>query len=185
MSVEERRQAIIDAVLPLLREHGADISTRQIADAAGVAEGTIFRAFGDKESLIAAAVDAYFDPLPFRASIRAIDRGLPTDEKIAQVLVLLRQRFDGAIRLMSALRMDPRSKVAGHHRHHDESGWLGELDSVFRPEELAVPVETLGYYLRLVAFGSTIPIFNERHQFGDEELLGLVLHGAIAHPRRT
>ena len=46
---------IIDAVIPLILEHGVGITSRQIAEAAGVAEGTVFRAFGDKESLIAAA----------------------------------------------------------------------------------------------------------------------------------
>ena len=52
---------IIDAVIPLILEHGVGITSRQIAEAAGVAEGTVFRAFGDKESLIAAAADAFFE----------------------------------------------------------------------------------------------------------------------------
>ena len=37
-----------------------------MAEAAGVAEGTIFRAFGDKESLIAAAVERYLESQPIR-----------------------------------------------------------------------------------------------------------------------
>ena len=50
MSVEDRRAAIVEAALPLLIEHGANVTTSQIAAAAGIAEGTVFRAFGDKNA---------------------------------------------------------------------------------------------------------------------------------------
>jgi AcrR family transcriptional regulator len=56
MSPDDRRAALVDATLPLLREFGVSVSTRQIADAAGVAEGTIFRAFPDKNALLVASV---------------------------------------------------------------------------------------------------------------------------------
>jgi AcrR family transcriptional regulator len=56
MSPDDRRAALVDATLPLLREFGTSVSTRQIADAAGVAEGTIFRVFPDKNSLLVASV---------------------------------------------------------------------------------------------------------------------------------
>ena len=45
LSPDERRRAIVDAVLPLLIEHGRAVTTRQMAEAAGIAEGTIFRVF--------------------------------------------------------------------------------------------------------------------------------------------
>src|SRR5660398_293669 len=66
MSVEDRRESILDAVVPLLLSQGADVTTKDIADAAGIAEGTIFRAFVDKEELIQQAVARFMDPEPTR-----------------------------------------------------------------------------------------------------------------------
>ncbi|MBN9326134.1 MAG: TetR family transcriptional regulator, partial [Cellulomonas sp.] len=45
MPPDERRRAILRAVLPVVRERGADVTTRELAEAAGVAEGTLFRVF--------------------------------------------------------------------------------------------------------------------------------------------
>ena len=56
MAPEDRRAALIAATVPLLHEHGLDVSTRKIAEAAGVAEGTIFGVFPDKHSLVVAAL---------------------------------------------------------------------------------------------------------------------------------
>jgi len=54
---DERRSMIVAATLPLLLEHGDRVTTKQIAEAAGIAEGTIFRVFADKDALIAADSD--------------------------------------------------------------------------------------------------------------------------------
>jgi AcrR family transcriptional regulator len=57
MTLEDRQVQILDAVTPAVLEHGAAITSRQLADAAGVAEGTLFRSFGDKDSLLRAVFD--------------------------------------------------------------------------------------------------------------------------------
>ena len=62
MSPEERLDALIDATLSLLREHGRAVTTRQIAEAAGVAEGTIFRVVESKEELVELAITRAFEP---------------------------------------------------------------------------------------------------------------------------
>ncbi|HEX9549144.1 MAG TPA: helix-turn-helix domain-containing protein, partial [Acidimicrobiales bacterium] len=54
---DERRSMIVAATLPLLLAHGERVTSRQIAEAAGIAEGTIFRAFADKDELIATVLE--------------------------------------------------------------------------------------------------------------------------------
>lgn len=62
MSPEERRASILAATVPLLLERGRDVTTRELAVAAGVAEGTLFRVFADKQELVRAAVAQVLDP---------------------------------------------------------------------------------------------------------------------------
>ncbi|WP_201260863.1 TetR/AcrR family transcriptional regulator [Embleya scabrispora] len=53
------RAAILDAAARLFAEHGvAAVSMDQIATAAGVGKGTLFRRFGDKSGLATALLDA-------------------------------------------------------------------------------------------------------------------------------
>jgi AcrR family transcriptional regulator len=51
MSPERRREMVVRAALPLVAEHGAAVTTAQIARAAGVGEATVFREFADKAEL--------------------------------------------------------------------------------------------------------------------------------------
>ncbi len=178
MSPRERREAIVDAVIPLLKERGRDVSTKQIAEAAGVAEGTIFRAFGDKEAVITAAIARYFDPQPFRDALRAIDPDEPTVDKIEQVVRILRDRFHGVVGFMSALHMEggPPPRSAPPPDGHE---WLAILGQVFRPDELVVPAEVFGLYVRLLAFATAIPPFNAPRQFEVDELVALISRGVL------
>ena len=89
MTVDDRRKALVDATLPLLREHGRTVTTKQIAEAAGVAEGTIFRAFESKDDLILAAVEAGMDMQPFLDDLAAVDGLLEFRSRLIELVTRL------------------------------------------------------------------------------------------------
>ncbi|MGL4744800.1 MAG: TetR/AcrR family transcriptional regulator [Dermatophilaceae bacterium] len=101
---DERRAAIVDIALPLLREHGAALTTKQVAEAAGIAEGTLFRAFGTKDELVKACCATVFDDTSTVDAIVAIDRQLPLEARLTAAVGLCQQHIGGVVELMFALR---------------------------------------------------------------------------------
>jgi AcrR family transcriptional regulator len=175
LSLDERRSAIVDAVIPLLLEHGRDVTTKQIAESAGVAEGTIFRAFGDKDSIIDAAVARFLDPEPLRAMVRAIDPELPLRDRVHDLLFHLQARTKGIVTLMGAVGPGrlPTRRPADEFVDLVAGVLEGDTDSLrLAPEEIA-------YFLRLIAFATSIGPFNEVHPFTVDQLTDFVVIGIL------
>src|SRR3982751_4851946 len=107
---EERREALIAATLPLVLEHGTEVSTRLIAEAAGVAEGTIFRVFPRQDDLIGAVVASAFDPSSLVEAIGRIDRSLPLADRLVAAVGLMQERgrrIAGLVHAFAARRSLP------------------------------------------------------------------------------
>lgn len=100
---EERRVAIIEAARPLVLEHGTKVTTKQIADAAGIAEGTIFRVFRDKDELLRAVVDNALDTSSLDETIRRIDPRLPLERRLEAAVCALQHRISEVWRLLTAV----------------------------------------------------------------------------------
>lgn len=103
MPADERRAAIASATLDLLLDNGLSVTTKQIADAAGIAEGTIFRVFPDKAAVLQAAVDLAVDPAPADDAIAAIDPNLPFEAQLTEAVVVVQQRLSHVWRVTSAV----------------------------------------------------------------------------------
>ncbi|PZG03553.1 TetR family transcriptional regulator, partial [Nonomuraea aridisoli] len=90
MSPEQRREMIVRAALPLVVEYGTSVTTAQIARAAGIGEGTIFRAFGDKDALLAACMAESMRPDDTLAHVASISLDLPLAERLIEAAEALR-----------------------------------------------------------------------------------------------
>jgi AcrR family transcriptional regulator len=186
---EQRRATIIKAALPLLRVFGTDVTTKQIAEAAGVAEGTVFRAFTDKESLIQAAVAQVFDPSETTEALRRVDVTLPLRWRLITAIEIIRARLDTVWELMSALRMLSPPEHVGHARktfpaQHGPDFIPEALMELIEPDREALRVDPMkaARILRLVTFGCTHPRITDSNPMTSEEVVDLILNGLLIHP---
>jgi AcrR family transcriptional regulator len=171
----ERRRALVEATIPLLVEHGESVTTRQIADAAGIAEGTIFRVFPDKDALVDAAVDAALDPEPFERALEAVDLDLPLDDLVHEVVTVWLRRTADTWRLLSSVGSRVRERRA---RPISESPGLARLLAVHR-DELAVPPRAAARTLRALTVAMSHPLMVERPAPA-REIVRTFLHGVSA-----
>ena len=115
MAPDERRAAIVAAVAPLLLEHGRMPSTREIAQAAGVAEGTIYRVFEDKGALLHAVLEEVLRPPDTADQLVEQMAALPG---LATRVLVLAERSQARMREVHAtlMVMRPLMEQASHGR---------------------------------------------------------------------
>lgn len=185
MPPELRRESLIDSTLPLLREFGEAVTTRQIAQACGVAEGTIFRAFSDKESLITAVLDKALDPTDTIAEIAGIDRSLTLEARLQAAGAILYRRMSGVFSLMGVMRtrhMSGKQLTTADHRAH--SGRIVEAvaDLISADEHLLrrTPVE-VAQLLRAMVFSGSHPLISADAPLSSDEVISILLDGVRRH----
>ncbi|MEV4359183.1 TetR/AcrR family transcriptional regulator [Nonomuraea sp. NPDC004186] len=191
MAPEDRRAALIAATLPLLREYGAAVSTRQIAEAAGVAEGTIFGVFPDKASLLRATLMVAFDSRPAAQALAGIGTRAELRTRLSEAVAMLRTGMRANINLMAVpkeLMADDaeffKQIMEGRRLIVDGLAALIEPD---RDRLRRSPEATAQLLLVLIA-SSEHRGFGRIGEFGDlddEEIVSVLLDGLLVRPSPT
>jgi AcrR family transcriptional regulator len=168
----ERRSTIVAATLPLLLEHGDRVTSRQIAEAAGIAEGTIFRVFADKDEIITAVVEAALDPAPLEAALDDLPKDLGFEEGLTAAVVILQQRVIDVWRLVSSI---------GTRFHEMTRRPISDSDALVRMfathrARIAVEAIVAARLLRALTLSATHPML-AGEPMSPDELVQLFLHG--------
>jgi len=187
---DDRRRAIIEAVIPLFLEKGPTVTTREMAEAAGIAEGTIFGVFPDKPSVVHEAVKVSMDPAPIQRAIDEIPASAPLNTQLEAAARILLERNERVATLIGMLRSvgnpaDGPPSGARQFVMDSNTAVLDALTTLFDRHRDALRVDS---YRAAIAFRSSVfanahPLVPPDERPSAQEIVDVTVHG-IARPGR-
>lgn len=180
----ERRAAIIAATERLIVAEAGNVSTRAIAEAAGIAEGTIFRVFPTKEAIIDAIFEEVFDPATRRAEIARIDLGADLETRLIELVSILKRRMRRIQALFAAVGFRKPAAMSDKKGAGRHDFGLAEVAAVLALDEnrLRVPPTEAARLLFAVMMAMNNPMFGGRADVDPREIVDLFLNGVAVHP---
>jgi AcrR family transcriptional regulator len=123
------RQDILDAAIGLLMRDGiGGLTMDRVAAEAGVAKGTLYVYFTNKEEILDAAVDASFDPL-IRELAFLLDDDRAPDRKLAEFSLCHLRFFDEHQDLIRVLFYD-RERMHSEKNHYTDTRYRTFVERV-------------------------------------------------------
>ena len=158
MSPEARRAAVVAAALPLVTRHGSAVLTADIAAAAGIAEGTIFRVFPDKEALLAACLAAVADTSQVHEQLAGIHDEALEVAVVRAIDVVLAHLATAMPVVMRVTTTGPTPRAARGLRAQLTDQTRVELASVLEgyADQLGVPADDAAAILHVLVLGAAV-----------------------------
>ncbi len=183
MSPSARRESLVAVTLQLLRTHGRDVTTRQIAEEAGIAEGTIFRVVESKDELVDAAIARAFEPGDLITRIDEIDPSLPLRDRLVVLAAIFQQRHRATFSLMQRVGL----VRPPDHVHDSEAAvsWRARLDQMVLAvvgtdrDRLRVPADEFVHVFRLLAFAGSHDQIADGRLLTPDQIVDTVLFGLV------
>lgn len=193
LSADERRASIVEAARTVVAREGFGFTTKQVADAAGIAEGTLFRVFSTKDALVHAVIEDVLDPSGTEQEIAQL-RPTTLDEAVTDLVRVLTTSIDRTSEFFFAVRAKSMSRAAapapppqggktfhGPHENDERHQRLEQATArVLEPfaDQLGLDPLRAADYVRIVVFSTTHPfVAPTSAHFTVAEIARLILHG--------